>query len=114
MSAPIRDRVCGCIVASRYNRYDKKPFYCSYGKDVVTETQNCVRHKRIHHKKEIILFGKVIGYLEWNEGNFSSCICVPSEEYVKYFPFKDVYVNDLEYWSFKDHRKYSAELARCR
>ena len=38
----------------------------------------------------------------------------PKEEYVKYFPFQDVYVNDKKYWSFKEHRKYSNEWSEGR
>lgn len=74
MSAPIRDKDCRCIVGTKYNRYDSKPFWTYYGKTISTELENnCSknnpRHAMVSHRKEIKLFGIVVGYLKWNESN---------------------------------------------
>lgn len=102
MSKPIRNHACGCIMATRGNRNDKKPFWAWYGYGMTTEKKTCPIHILIHHSVEIMnLAFKVIGHLEYNEGNFSRYITIDKHKNRSIFYNKDVYCNQCECWHFK-------------
>jgi hypothetical protein len=87
------------------NRYDKKPFWAWYGHDEITGTQTCPKHKKIHHRLEIMnLKAKVIGHLVWNEslygGSWSRYITIDKHSNRSAFWRKDVYCNECKDWHF--------------
>ena len=88
------------------------PFYLHLG---VTTTRTFVTHPYdrpdfncppiTHRKTEILLpiTNKLVGHVEYA---FSDVyLSVPSPEYVKYFPGKDVWVESTESWDFHEFRK---------
>ena len=105
MSVPIRSRTCGhgCIMATRNNYYDNKPWWAHYGYDEITVKNTCPVHKLETHRQEIKnLFSTVIGYLKWNIGTYSRYIVIAKHKYRTAFSGKDVYCEECKCWHFKE------------
>jgi hypothetical protein len=112
MSFPVYDPECWCLLFSKHNTYQKKPWYMRYGKEEIEKVSSCpkgnLEHDLYHAKREIKFLWFVVGHLETNiragfeprpgaefaDRQFSRYITVPSVKCLKYFPATRVFLYD--------------------
>jgi hypothetical protein len=107
MAIPHFNKECGCLIHTSLHEKINAPFWTILGKVIKTKSNNCrlnnPSHTIINCSQTIkIPFGKIIGRLVWNEGNFGRYIETDYHKNSKYFLYsmKDVYCYECDEWHF--------------
>lgn len=99
MSVPIRNRSCGCVIGSRLNRHDTKPFWCYWGLYTEEKIQTCPVHFHFNYTRRILFIFKDVGYMAWKTRG-SYYITINEHRYRNIFLFSDVYCKECNKWHY--------------